>query len=376
MLTVGFSVPTSAQSPILVDDNNADCPNASHGSVQAGVDAAFAGDTVVVCAGTYQESVTIPGTKDGLTLEADSGASPTLVGPSGDNSMTIHVEQEADGVTIRGLTITNPDGRYGVFVGWYGGDGPVDTRIVDNTIEDLGTSPYEITGVIAEGGTHGTEIVGNTFRSIHDQGGHGRATAVSITSPGVPIQDARVANNTFEDLSSHGDNTKARAIEMAGPIESPTVAGNTITDVGDAKTDYAQGMTIIEDTLPNGEVVGPTNFTITGNQVENLSADGDYKGIGPLERAIFIGGYEDLGIDHIVKHNSLLEPVERFHGGLPADADALDAPANWWGSPLGPTHDDNAFAATGLTGSETTDFVDYEPWCESSLCLAPLLQSP
>lgn len=54
----------------------------------------------------------------------------------------------------------------------------------------------------------------------------------------------------------------------------------------------------------------------------------------------------------------------------------VDASPNWWGSPLGPTHEDNPFAQTPATGDSVSGDVDYEPWCESPLCLAPVLSPP
>ncbi|MDQ8045919.1 MAG: hypothetical protein REI11_15035, partial [Patulibacter sp.] len=41
-----------------VDDDGAQCPNASFSSIQAAVNAAAPHDTIVVCAGTYRESST------------------------------------------------------------------------------------------------------------------------------------------------------------------------------------------------------------------------------------------------------------------------------------------------------------------------------
>jgi parallel beta-helix repeat protein len=59
----------SGGSKVLVVDNDlADCPNADFTSIQAAVTAADAGSTILVCAGTYREEVTI--TKNELRLLA------------------------------------------------------------------------------------------------------------------------------------------------------------------------------------------------------------------------------------------------------------------------------------------------------------------
>lgn len=53
---------------LVVDNDLADCPNADFTSIQAAVTAADAGSTILVCAGTYREQVTI--TKNELRLLA------------------------------------------------------------------------------------------------------------------------------------------------------------------------------------------------------------------------------------------------------------------------------------------------------------------
>jgi parallel beta-helix repeat protein len=84
-----------------VDDDGADCPKADFTRIQAAVDAASPGDTILVCAGTYHERVSI--TKNDLTLR---GKGPTtdvivdadLIG----NGLRIN---GASGVTIEGFTV-------------------------------------------------------------------------------------------------------------------------------------------------------------------------------------------------------------------------------------------------------------------------------
>ena len=46
-------------STLVVDDDGADCSRADHASIQDAVDAAASGATILVCAGTYREQVTI-----------------------------------------------------------------------------------------------------------------------------------------------------------------------------------------------------------------------------------------------------------------------------------------------------------------------------
>jgi hypothetical protein len=53
---------------IVVDNDFADCPIADTASIQAGVTMAAAGDLVLVCAGTYAESVTIDAAHSNISV--------------------------------------------------------------------------------------------------------------------------------------------------------------------------------------------------------------------------------------------------------------------------------------------------------------------
>ena len=72
---------------LTVDDDKADCPAAAFTSVQAAVDAAAAGDTVVICKGDYAEGAGTPGTNaltitKTLTLKG-AGADLVTITPEG-----------------------------------------------------------------------------------------------------------------------------------------------------------------------------------------------------------------------------------------------------------------------------------------------------
>jgi hypothetical protein len=93
----------------IVDDDDADCPNAAYTSIQAAVADSGPGDRIKVCPGLYQEQVTIDASKDDLVLfsqiplKAVIKAPPAMTEP-GD---IVYVDG-AQGVGIRHFTITGP----------------------------------------------------------------------------------------------------------------------------------------------------------------------------------------------------------------------------------------------------------------------------
>nr|WP_323183574.1 pectinesterase family protein [Streptomyces virginiae] len=94
--------------------------SAAHRSVQAAVDAATAGDTVLVARGTYRETVNVPASKGGLTLKGATGNAEDVVitydnasgtpkpgggtyGTAGSATATF----AANDITVTGVTVEN-----------------------------------------------------------------------------------------------------------------------------------------------------------------------------------------------------------------------------------------------------------------------------
>ena len=92
----------SADESLVVDNDRAQCPHASHTSVQSAVAAARPGDTVVVCEGIYHETVTV--TTDDVRLAADGDG--VVVDGRGVRQRGF-VLAAVQGVTIQGFTVRN-----------------------------------------------------------------------------------------------------------------------------------------------------------------------------------------------------------------------------------------------------------------------------
>ena len=106
LFTALVSAAAHAQTAVLyVDDDGADCPSAAFATIQSAVNAADAGALILVCPGTYRETVHIIGpTKNGLTLMANGdGGAVTIQGDhvSWREGMLL---QDVSGVRVSGFT--------------------------------------------------------------------------------------------------------------------------------------------------------------------------------------------------------------------------------------------------------------------------------
>jgi len=146
LTTVGpnSSASSASTSTLIVDDDLADCPNAVYTDIQSAVNAASPGDTIKVCRGTYVEQVTIPLTKDNLTLFSEGALQAIIKAPMVMlPPMAIVRVNGAKKVTIRHFTITGPGGgpchslEWGVRV-----DNGGSALITDNHITEIQDTPF------------------------------------------------------------------------------------------------------------------------------------------------------------------------------------------------------------------------------------------
>lgn len=120
------------------------CKNSQYLTIQAAVTAAAPGSEIVVCAGTYVEQVTIPASKNDLTLRSDKPLAAIIQAPAvmTGNKAIVDVAG-AQNVTIRGFTITGPGGggcdsiRWGVRV-----DSGGSATIRENHITEIRDNPF------------------------------------------------------------------------------------------------------------------------------------------------------------------------------------------------------------------------------------------
>jgi parallel beta-helix repeat protein len=261
------------------------CATAAYSAINAAVTAAAAGDTVVVCAGTYKEDVAV---SKALTL---SGQAAIIDATGLDNGVKI----SASNVTVTGFTVENATGE-GILAQQ---PNPVKGPLVG------GTQLY--TGVPI---THVT-ITRNTVQN-NDQGGLTPATtsyAECQASGNIPgdcgegIHLWSVANSSVLLNTVNGNAGGILLTDEFGPTHGNLIAGNVITDNA-----YDCGITLPSHSLGRDPATGklmPTFGGVYDNVVRNnIVLDNGIKGQG-AGVGIFAPGPGTASYDNVIEGNTI-----------------------------------------------------------------------
>ena len=303
-------------------------------ALQNAIDAASPGDTIVVTDSATYDPVVVD---VGVTIETDEG--PTIVGAGGTGAA---VSIEADGVTLDGFTVTNPDGLLGVKVG----QGYDDVTITDNTVEDVGpTGRLGVTGIIVGQGDHdGIEITNNVIRSLDqettEESGFPTVNGILFdadnSSPGT-VSDTAVNNNVIEGLES---DVAPLGIVVQHVTDGVDVNANEIRDLvaaDDTDSDPSDSVDFGFTFAQGINVASPStaDTTFSGNVIEEITSAETI-----LPEAVKIDGD---GGGCTFRANQFLVAVglnnrNGTDGGNrdPSGDPVVDARNNYWGSPEGP----------------------------------------
>jgi hypothetical protein len=231
--------------------SDASCRHAAYNSIQAAIEAAPLGGTVVVCAGTYPGMVTVDRR---VTLAGEHGATIDATGDA------YGVGVSASYSTVAGLTVKNaspldPDNGQladGIVTIGLGPDGPVTAdhvKIVRNVLAgnlgagiDLNSTSYSVaSGNVSNGNGIGVNVADDLgVRTAHNVitlnvtnenfGGCGIALA---DHTGAGVVDNVIALNVSNDnglsTPTAPDASAGSGVILASPVPGGVVTGNTIT---------------------------------------------------------------------------------------------------------------------------------------------------
>jgi Right handed beta helix region len=258
-------------------------------TIQSAMDTAASGDTVLVAAGTYNETIDFQ--SKAITVESESGAASTVI--SGDGIGVVVKMNAAAGETpvLRGFTIRN-GGPYGST------DGAVDTSggpalIENNTITaNRFCADGAITASFSNATIRNNAISGNS--QVLCSGGVGGA-GVSIQGAGT----VQLLNNVITG-NRHDSEAGGVALFAAG---TPTISGNLIKD----NVGWIGGGMSIENV---------SDATITNNMiVGNQGAQG-----GGIYLTVPFGARGPLAFNNTIAANQANTGLAVYASGFDAQA--------------------------------------------------------
>jgi parallel beta-helix repeat protein len=209
-------------------------------SIQAAIDAAAAGDTIVVGAGTFagnltvDKSLTILGANEGIAGDGMRGTESAITGV---------IDVQAGNVVIDGVAVLEGGTVLGQTAGIYvrpGGSG----LTVENTVFDRSGSPDGFRGILTETGAV-TDV------TITDNAFSGWATGVYL-NPGST--GATVTGNLFDG--------NVVGMSLDGP-DADDVSGNTFANSGVEHI----GVGAIPATVDAGAIIGTNSFDASAKPV-------------------------------------------------------------------------------------------------------------
>lgn len=250
-------------------------------TIQAAIDAAANGDTVLVSDGTYKENINFKG--KAITLKSVNGAPTTIIDGGKLDSAVKFVTSEGLSSVLDGFTITNGNG-FGVYIlaasptvknnlitansGCAGaginiGDGSplILNNTVTNNFQSGCTGGTSSGGISVGGPPAGPQIIGNTISGNDGTLGTG-AGGISLFAVGpVLIKNNYISNNRgFE-----GGGIGARSLTPSVQIIQNVIVGNSAADGGGIEIDNSVALVANNSVLGNDAPTGSALYAFFSN---------------------------------------------------------------------------------------------------------------
>jgi TusA-related sulfurtransferase len=358
-----------AAATITVDDDGVQCPSPAFNTIQAAVNAASPGDTILVCAGTYSEAVNVNKTltirgaqfsvdaRDPSRAAAVPPASESVVTGVGNNGVTpFNITANGvvvDGFTVQGASNVNQFG-FAILIG----AGTSGTQILNNVIQN------NIAGISLanNSGTSQTVIRANLIRDNNVAGPvSGTGIYTDQFNAGGTLTNVLINNNTF---SNDQNVAVLLGSTQSGSQSNVTVSNNIMDGNGNGVLAFnLSSSSVRRNTITNSagsQVVvggGVTGLSISENFIQNGATRG-------IRVGDFGGGSPNSGVTAICNSIENNPTAGLDNGDSPNYTGTLDARLVWWGSPTGPTIASNP-GGTGEPIIDPDGEVVYQPFLTS-----------
>jgi archaellum component FlaF (FlaF/FlaG flagellin family) len=319
-------------------------------TIQAAINAAATGDTVLVSPGTYKENIDFMG--KAISVTSSGGAQVTIIDGGASNSVVRFKTNETSASVLNGFTITNGFGNYdggGILIS--GSSPTITNNIIANNKACEGDGMYvSFGGPLIQG-----NVISNNVQSGCGGGvGGGGIELIGASSGAQVIGNAITGNNPISGYDGGGI-----GLWTPGPalIRSNFISGNSAgTGGGIGGANDTSGVRIIQNVITGntastggGMEIDNTAAAIVNNTIAGNTAQGD--------GSAFFGAFFTTTGPMTVTNNLIISNTSQAALGCRL-FDTTHPPVfsfNDVFSPSGPSYGKNCVDQTGANGNIAAD---------------------